>query len=93
MSRSARTKDIRLQIRLDADAKAMLQRAATCRRKTVSQFVLATALEEAGKTIRENDIVAQTGRDWKNADDVQIDQPSPNAALRETFAKYSRVAR
>jgi uncharacterized protein (DUF1778 family) len=42
-------------VRLDAASKSVLQRAARYRRKTVSQFVLATALKEAEKVIRENE--------------------------------------
>src|SRR3546814_815800 len=65
MSRAAETKDDRLQVRLDAESKSVLQRAASYRHKTVSQFVLATALEEAEKVIRENEIVTLSGPGWK----------------------------
>ena len=44
-------KQERLQIRLDAHAKNVLQRAAGYRRKALSQFVLGTALEEAERII------------------------------------------
>jgi len=65
MPRTAETKDDRLQVRLDAESKSVLQRAASYRHKTVSQFVLATALEEAAKVIRENEIVTLSSSDWK----------------------------
>jgi uncharacterized protein (DUF1778 family) len=91
MSRSADIKDDRLQVRLDAESKSVLQRAASYRRKTVSQFVLATALEEAGKVIRENETVTLSGPDWKIFYDALTNPPPPNPALRKAFAKYKKA--
>ncbi len=92
MPRATETKDDRLQMRLDAEAKSVLQRAANYRHETVSQFVLATALEEAVKVIRENEIVTLSGPDWKIFYDALTDPPAPNAALRKAFAKYKNSA-
>lgn len=91
MPRMAEAKDDRLQVRLDAEAKHMLQRAASYRHKTVSQFVLATALEEAEKVIRENEVVTLPGTDWKIFYDALTNPPEPNAALRKAFAKYKKL--
>jgi uncharacterized protein (DUF1778 family) len=91
MPRTADIKDDRLQLRLDAGSKAVLQRAASYRHKTVSQFVLATALEEAEKVIRENEAVTLSGPDWKIFYDALTDPPAPNAALRKAFAKYKKA--
>jgi len=91
MSKAADIKDDRLQVRLDAESKSMLQRAARYRRKTVSQFVLATALEEAEKVIRENEVVTLSGPDWKVFYDALTNPPPPNAALRKAFAKYKKA--
>jgi len=91
MPRRADIKDDRLQVRLDAKSKSMLQRAASYRHKTVSQFVLATALEEAEKVIRENEVVTLSGADWKIFYDALTDPPKPNAALREAFARYKKA--
>lgn len=92
MPRAADIKDERLQVRLDAESKAVLQRAASYRHKTVSQFVLATALEEAEKVIRENEAVTLSGPDWRIFFDALTNPPTPNAALRAAFAKYKKAA-
>ncbi|WP_298727672.1 DUF1778 domain-containing protein [uncultured Ferrovibrio sp.] len=92
MPRTAETKDDRLQVRLDAESKSVLQRAASYRHKTVSQFVLATALEEAAKVIRENEIVTLSSSDWKVFYDALTNPPAPNAALRKAFAKFKKTA-
>jgi len=91
MSRATQTKDDRLQVRLDAESKSLLQRAANYRHKTVSQFVLATAIEEAEKVIREKEIVTLSGADWKTFYDALTNPPAPNAALRKAFADYKKA--
>lgn len=91
MSSIVRSKDDRLQVRVNAEAKTMLQRAASYHHKTVSQFVLTTALAEAEKVIRENEAVALSAADWKVFYDALSDPPAPNAALRKAFAKYQKM--
>ncbi len=93
MPKTAEIKDDRLQVRLDAVSKSVLQRAANYRRKTVSQFVLATALEEAEKVIRENEFVTLSGADWTVFFDALTNPPPPNAALRKAFTKYRKATR
>jgi uncharacterized protein (DUF1778 family) len=90
MLQTAEIKENRLQVRLDARAKSALQRAANYRRKSVSQFVLATALKEAEKVIRENEIVSLSDADWTVFFDALTNPPPPNAALRKAFAKYQK---
>jgi uncharacterized protein (DUF1778 family) len=87
----ATTKEDRLQVRLNADAKSMLQRAAGYHHKTVSQFVLTTALTEAEKVIREHESIALSTADWKVFCEALDNPPPPNAALREAFAKYQKA--
>ena len=93
MSKAAEIRADRLQVRLDATSKGLLQRAATYRHKTVSQFVLTTALEEAEKVIRENETVSLSRADWAVFFDALTNPPPPNAALREAFAKYQKDVR
>lgn len=93
MTRTADTKDDRLQVRLDIVSKGVLQRAASYRRKTVSQFVLASALEEAEKVIRENEVVSLSISDWTIFFDALTNPPPPNAALRKAFATYMKASR
>ncbi len=92
MSSIVEAKDDRLQVRLNAEAKTVLQRAANYRHKTVSQFVLTTALTEAEKVIRENEAVTLSAADWKVFYDALSNPPAPNAALRKAFAKYQKSA-
>ncbi len=88
MAEALGSKDNRLQVRLDARAKSTLQRAAFYRRKSVSQFVLETALEEAEKVIRDAEVTALAEADWRLFYDALLDPPAPNAALREAYRRY-----
>jgi uncharacterized protein (DUF1778 family) len=90
IARTEEAKDDRLQVRLDSEAKRVLRWAASYKRKTASQFVLATALEETEKVIRENEAVTLSAADWKVFYDARANPPAPNAALRKAFAKYKK---
>jgi uncharacterized protein (DUF1778 family) len=85
------TKNDHLQIRLDLQSRQILQRAASYRRKGVSQFVLSTALAEAEKIIREHEAIALSNNDWKTLLDALADPPAPNKPLRKAFAVYIKA--
>ena len=91
MPTAAEAKQERLQIRLDAQAKSLLQRAAGHRHKTLSQFVLGTALEEAERVIREHEVVTLSGADWQVFYDALTNPPAPNATLRKAYARYRQA--
>ena len=78
----------RLQVRLDQQAKAVLERAASYSHKTVSQFVLETSLERADQVIHDKELITLSPDDWQRFQDALIDPPAPNAALRKAFAGY-----
>ncbi len=84
-------KQERLQVRLDAHAKNVLQRAAGYRRKALSQFVLGAALEEDERVIQKNEAVTLSGADWQVFYDALTNPPAPNAALRKASARYRKA--
>ncbi|MCC6914149.1 MAG: DUF1778 domain-containing protein [Rhodospirillaceae bacterium] len=87
------TKDERLQVRLDAHAKSLLQRAADYTHKSISQFVLSTALEKAERVVSDNEIVTLSNRDWSAFYDALNKPPAPNAKLKQAFKRYKKVSR
>lgn len=91
MPAATEAKHERLQIRLDARAKNVLQRAAGYRRKALSQFVLGAALEEAERVIQENEVATLSGADWQVFYDALANPPAPNTTLREAFTRYRRA--
>lgn len=88
MKNANEAKQERLQVRLDAETKGVLQRAASYRHKTLSQFVLSTAMEEAERVIEENEVVTLSSPDWTVFYDALTNPPKPNAALRKAFKRY-----
>jgi uncharacterized protein (DUF1778 family) len=90
MARTEESKQDRLQLRLDARSKRILQRAANYRRKSLTQFVLSTALEEAEKVVREETVVTLTEPDWNIFYEALTNPPAPNAALRKAYRRYRK---
>jgi uncharacterized protein (DUF1778 family) len=90
MARTEETKHDRLQLRLDVRSKRILQRAANYRRKSLTQFVLSTALEEAEKIVREETVVTLSEPDWTIFYEALTNPPAPNAALRKAYRRYRK---
>jgi uncharacterized protein (DUF1778 family) len=63
MSVATDTKQERINLRLKHSAKVELERAASFEGKTVSNFILASALAHAEKTIHEHEIMSLNSRD------------------------------
>lgn len=63
MSSATHIKDDRINLRLKHAAKIMLERAASLEGKTVSKFILGSALEHAEKTIHEHEVMNLNAHD------------------------------
>jgi uncharacterized protein (DUF1778 family) len=63
MSATADTKKDRINLRLNHDAKRALERAASFEGKTVSNFILTSALAHAEKTIHEQEVMTLNHQD------------------------------
>ena len=82
----------RLQVRLDARAKATLRRAAGYSRESLSQFVLSTALDEADRIIRRHESVTLSDRDWDLFYEALTRPPAPNnRKLKAAFKRYGEA--
>lgn len=92
MTRLSHAKDERLQVRLDERAKSILEQAAGYERKSLSQFVLATALEHAEQIIQEHRDVTLNDADWKRFYEALEKPAAPNRTLRKAFARYRKAS-
>lgn len=63
MSAATDTKKDRINLRLKHSAKTALERAASFEGKTVSNFILTSALAHAEKTIHEHEVMRLNNRD------------------------------
>jgi uncharacterized protein (DUF1778 family) len=84
----ANTRAARMEARMTADQKALLQRAATLSGRTLSEFVLASAQEAAAKVIQEHETI-RLSRSQQVAFVTALLAPrAPNARLRKAAQKY-----
>lgn len=83
-------KSERVNLRLDAAAKRQIERAALAEGRTVSSFILASALENAEETIRRHEVVALSRRDAEIFLDAILNPPPANAKLHEALAEHDR---
>ncbi len=88
---ASQTKTERVQVRIDPEAKRMLERAATLANMTVSAFVVNNALEAADHLIRERERVVLSDQDWEIFSAALVNPPEPNAALRKAFVNHDRL--
>ena len=88
MTHSATSRSERINLRLDADAKRRIERAASFEGRSVSSFVLDSALSSADKAIREHERMVLSKRDAEVFFDAILNPPRPNEALREALEEY-----
>ena len=66
MDSAAQNKNERINLRLKSSAKSLLERAASFEGKTVSHFILTSALEQAEKTVQKHEIMALNAKNSRN---------------------------
>jgi uncharacterized protein (DUF1778 family) len=77
----------RINLRTSAEAKAMIERAATLMGTTVSSFMLQNAFEAARRIVSETDTLLLTQRDFETFTASIENPPKPKAALRKLMAR------
>jgi uncharacterized protein (DUF1778 family) len=75
----------RLEARVPADVKMVIQHAANISGRSLSDFLVTSALEAAEKTIREHEIIVLSARDSIAFAEALLNPKGPNEALREAF--------
>ncbi len=89
MSQTVSALSSRLSLRLDAGAKRKIEQAATFAQRSVSSFVLASALASAEKIIGDHETLTLSDQDRDRLFAALLDPPPPNRALRSAFADHS----
>ncbi len=88
MARTAERKRDRMHLRLDAASKHKLERAAAYSNRSVTEFVLANAVEAADKVIAEHERIVLSDRDRDVFFEAIVNPPGPNKALRDARMWY-----
>ncbi len=85
-------RNARLEARITAEQKALVERAAAYLGRTVSDFVVQTVQEAAKNVIHEHEVVRLDRRQSQAFVDALLNPPEPNEALRKAAKAYHHNA-
>ena len=80
----------RINLRLSEAAKRRIEHAASVEGKTVSAFIVSSALDTAEKTIDRHETMALVREDAMRFFDALSDPPPPNERLRAALEDHAR---
>jgi len=83
-----KTKQGRLQIRIDPTSKVRIEKAARYTRKSVSDFVIDTTVAEAERIIDEYEHATLSDVDWNIFYEALVDPPKPNKLLKAAWRRH-----
>ncbi|MDE2718207.1 MAG: DUF1778 domain-containing protein [Chloroflexota bacterium] len=84
------TKSERVNLRLPKAAKRRIEQAAAFEGKTVSGFIVSSALANAEKAIQENETMALARRDAKRFFDIIVNPTAPNDNLLTALDEHGK---
>jgi uncharacterized protein (DUF1778 family) len=91
MATTATHKVERLEARVNAETKALCQEAANLEGRSLTDFIVASAVESARRVIRERELIDLSRRDCKAFVASLLDPPPPKRRLRDAARYYERV--
>ncbi len=92
MPRTARRQE-RISLRVSPQSKQKLERAAAYADKTLTDFVIDVALQNADAVMREHEAIALTGDEWERFRRLLLNPTTPNKRLKRAFAERARTVR
>ena len=90
MAQTSMARSERINLRLSETAKRRIERAASMEGKTVSAFIVSSALETAERTIDRHETVTLAREDAMRFFDALADPPPPNDRLRAVLEEHAR---
>jgi uncharacterized protein (DUF1778 family) len=91
ITESATRKDERLEARVSAETKALCQEAAAVEGRSLTDFIVGSAVESARRILRERELMELSQRDRKAFVDSLLTPPPPNRRLRKAARRYEQV--
>ena len=88
---SATRKDERLEARVSAEAKALCQEAASIEGRSLTDFIVSSAVESARRILRERALIELSQRDRNAFVESLLNPPRPSQRLRKAARRYERV--
>ena len=90
MNTATYNKTERINLRLKNSAKSLIERAAGFEGKTVSHFILTSALERAEKTVRDHEMISLNEKNSRTFFDALAAPIHFNRRLTEALEKYDK---
>ena len=90
MAQASVTKSERVNLRLNEAAKRRIEQAASFEGKTVSGFIVSSALENAEKAIQKHKTMALDRREAKRFFDAIVNPPAPSDKLRTAMDEHRK---
>ena len=87
-SRPRARRDVRLELRLSHEQKALLQRAAALQGLSLTDFLVQSAQAAAEEVIRNREIITLSTRDTAVLVEGLLNPPPPNEALRAALRRH-----
>jgi uncharacterized protein (DUF1778 family) len=78
----------RLAARISEEQKVLLQRAADLQGRSLSDFVIESALRAVEAVIREREVIILSTEDSRAFAEAMLNPPAPNERLRAAFVRY-----
>lgn len=91
MSAPAPKKAGRLEARVSAEAKALCQKAADLQGRTLTDFMVHSAVEAAKRTIRETEFIELSRRDRLAFVEALLNTAAPNARLQQAIQRHDEL--
>ena len=81
----------RLEARLPVEVHALLKRAAQIQGRSLTDFVVSSAVVAATRTVQENEFMHLTQRDKVAFVEALLNAPSPNARLQKAAQRHAQA--
>jgi uncharacterized protein (DUF1778 family) len=91
MATTAMRRVERIEARVNAETKALCQEAANLEGRSLTDFIVASALESARRVIRERELIDLSQRDRKAFVASLLNPPPPNRRLQQAARYYKQV--
>ena len=87
-----RTRGERLEARITADQKALIQRAADLEGRSVTDYVVSSLQDAARRTVEAHDVTVLSAAESRAFVDALLDPPPVNDRLRESVRRHRAMA-
>lgn len=83
-----RVRGERLEARVTADQKALIQRAAELEGRSVTDYVISSVQDAAKRTVEAHDVMVLSAADSRAFVDALLNPPPVNARLQDSVRRY-----